>query len=181
MDNADTIRAMIKKQGFALLSKTDGSSMRPLLWGGRHTVAVAPLCGDPSVGDILLFVQRRGDKEVSIVHRLVGISETEIGKGSESNAVAENDRKLETSATKLYIMRGDNCIGCEKVRREEIIGRVVEIHRISGWRPWHIIPKKKIEVTDRYYRLYSRVWMAIWPLRRIYYALRARLRVRGER
>lgn len=157
MDTVSTSRSLIEQNGFAL-SKTSGRSMRPLIWGGQHCVAVVPLEGEPALGDLLMFKQTLPDgKERSIVHRLVEI---------------RND-----SGGPLYITRGDNCLGCETVRREEIIGRVAEVHRISGFRPWHIIPKRKFTVNDTSYRIYSRIWAAIWPARRLYYRIRARLRI----
>lgn len=135
--------------------------MCPLLWGGQHCVAVVPIYGEPKIGDLLLFEQILPDegkkgKKVNVVHRLVEIRQD----GGE----------------RFYITRGDNCLGCEKVRRSEIIGRVAEVHRISGFRPWHIIPAKQFAVTDRAYLRYSRFWAAIWPLRRQCYLLRAHAR-----
>lgn len=77
---------------------------------------------------------------------------------------------------RFYITRGDNNLSTETVRRDEIIGRVVEVHRLSGYRPWYIIPTKKFTVNDRTYRCYVRLWTAAWPLRRLYYLGRAHAR-----
>lgn len=144
-------RLQIQQNGFAL-SKTFGTSMRPLIWGGRHFVAVVPLEGEPAVGDLLMFKQTIGGQEKNIVHRLVEIRQV-------------GDRCQ-------YITRGDNCLGCEQVNRAEIIGRVAEVHRISGYRPWYVIPAKRFAVTGPAYMRYSRFWTAIWPARRLYYRLR---------
>lgn len=128
--------------------------MRPLIWGGEHCVAVAPLEGEPEIGDMLMFVKHfPSGKEINIIHRLVEVR----GDGEE----------------RRYITRGDNCLGCETVERSEIIGRVAEVHRISGFRPWHIIPAGRFSVTDPAYLRYVRLWAAIWPLRRFYYLMRA--------
>lgn len=151
MDYAASRRSLLCHNGFAL-SNTSGSSMRPLIWGGEHCVAVAPMEEEPKKGDLLLFVSRYGGKERNIVHRLVEIRHED--------------------GERLYVTRGDNCLGCEYVRLTEIIGRVAEVHRITGFRPWHIIPARKFAVTDSAYLIYSRVWHAIWPARRIYYLLR---------
>lgn len=153
MDYVASKQSLLRQTGFAL-SKTYGRSMRPLIWGGEHCVAVAPLEGEPEVGDLLMFRYRVGDSEENVVHRLVEI------KG-------EGDRRL-------YITRGDNRLLSEAVRREEIIGRVAEVHRMSGFRPWHIIPTKRFAVTAPAYRRYVRFWAAIWPARRIYYLIRGR-------
>lgn len=145
-------RSQLQHNGFAL-SKTSGSSMRPLIWGGQHCVAVVPLDGEPAVGDLLMFMQPIDGKDSNIVHRLVEIRQA-------------GDRRL-------YITRGDNCLGSETVSRSEIIGRVTEVHRISGFRPWHAIPARKFAVTDQAYLRYTRLWSAIWPARRIYYRFRS--------
>ena len=153
MDYVASRRQLIERNGFAL-SKTFGTSMRPLIWGGQHCVAVAPLDGEPEVGDLLLFQARCGGRQMNIVHRLVEMR----GEGAE----------------RVYVTRGDNCAGSEQVRREEIIGRVVEVHRIGGFRPWHAIPTRKFAVTDAAYLRYRRLWAAMWPARRQYYRLRLR-------
>ena len=76
--------------------------MRPLIWEGEHCVAVIPLKEEgPAVGDLLVFKYVLAGKEVGVVHRLI-----EIG---------------ESDGQPLYITRGDNCIGCERVRRSDII------------------------------------------------------------
>ncbi len=197
------MKAKLQRQGFAL-SKTSGRSMRPLIWGGEHCVAVAPIDGEPSIGDLLMFRIKQPDGTgKSIVHRLVEIREvnaltsfepqsliaealnTEGSHHEPQSLIAEalnteksyQEPQSSHRETRLYITRGDNCIGYEVVKREEIIGKITEVHRISGWRPWHIIPRKKFAVTDGSYRLYSRIWAAIWPLRRLLYRIRGKHRL----
>ncbi|MDE7407925.1 MAG: hypothetical protein K2M76_05840 [Muribaculaceae bacterium] len=154
MDYVALRRSQLKHNGFAL-SKTYGTSMRPLIWGGEHCVAVAPLEDEPEVGDLLMFVQALSDgKDRNIVHRVVEIRQA--------------------GGRRRYITRGDNCLGCEVVSRDEIIGRVAEVHRTTGFRPWHIIPRRQFSVTDSAYLRYVRLWSAIWPARRLYYRLRGR-------
>ncbi len=152
MDSFDSTRDALRRNGFTI-SMVMGSSMRPLIWGGQHYAAVVPLDGEPKVGDLLLFVSPlpRG-KHKNVVHRLVEVRD----EGGE----------------RVYLTRGDNCLGCERVRADEIIGRVAEVHRTSGWRPWHAIHAKRFAVTDRAYRRYSRLWQALWPVRRVCYRLR---------
>lgn len=135
--------------------------MRPLIWGGQHYVAVVPLEGEPAPGDLLLFVNRLHGEERTLLHRLVEIRQS--------------------GGRRLYITRGDNCLLCEQVRRSDIIGRVAEIHRISGFRPWHAIPRKRFAVTDSSYLIYTRIWEIIWPVRRICYRLRACARALAAR
>lgn len=130
--------------------------MRPLIWGGQHYVAVAPLTDEPKIGDILMFRQGDNDASKLIVHRLVGIY-------------------TEQGATR-YLTRGDNCLSCEYVNCDAIIGRVVEIHRLSGFRPWFIVPFKSFSVDNRYYKAYSNIWSRIWPLRRLLYRCRGYVR-----
>lgn len=138
------------------LSKTYGVSMRPLIWGGKHAVASVSLDGEPSIGDLLIFRHTYPDgKAATLVHRLVGIHRD----GDDC----------------IYIMRGDNSIGSENVRKPDILGRVTEIHLLTGYRPWYIIPYKKITVKDPLYLIYSRLWRKTWPLRRPLFLLRARI------
>lgn len=151
MDYIDQRRALLKQNGFAV-SKTSGDSMRPLIWGGDHCVVVTPLTDEPRKGDLLMFVQIAAGAERQVVHRLI-------------EARAEG-------GVPTYVTRGDNCVKTETVCQSEIIGRVAEVHRISGYHPWHIIPFRKFAVTDTSYRIYACFWAAIWPLRRIFYTLR---------
>ena len=146
------LRSQIERQGFAL-SQTSGASMRPLIWGGRHTVTVVPLKSEPNVGDLLMFAESLPNGENRrIIHRLIAIKN-------------EGDERV-------YLTRGDNNIGCEIAHYSDIIGLVTEIHRTTGFRPWYIIPSKKFTVTDTSYLVYKRVWKATWQLRRLYYLLR---------
>lgn len=155
MDTLDARRLLLKQSGFTV-SRIVGVSMRPLIWAGQHCVAVIPLEGEPEIGDLLVFMTMLpGVKEQDVVHRLIEIRD----EGGE----------------RVYVTRGDNNLMSERVRRSDIIGRVAEVHRITGWRPWHAIPARKFAVTDRAYRCYTRLWMATWPLRRLYYRFRARL------
>ena len=158
--NTEELKLLFGKDGF-VLPKTSGRSMRPVIWGGRHRVVVVPLEGMPRVGDILMFTRPlSGGEEKNVIHRLVEIRHD--GQGD------------------LFVTRGDNCLGTEMVRRDDIIGRVAEIHRIGGYRPWHIIPRRQFSVEYPPYRVYSRLWMAIWPLRRLYYIVRALVKKIGN-
>lgn len=155
VDNIAQQRWLLDKNGFAL-SKTFGRSMRPLIWGGQHCVVVTPLEGEPRPGDLLMFEQPFPDgSHKNIVHRLVEI------RGN--------------APDHIYVTRGDNCLGCEMVKKSRIIGRVVEVHRISGYRPWHAIPTRRFTVSDRAYKIYTRFWNVTWRLRRILYIFRAKV------
>lgn len=59
--------------------------------------------------------------------------------------------------------RGDNCLQGEKIPREWILGIVTEIQR-NG---------KIIHVTDMKYRYYVKIWGMLWPIRKMWYRLRA--------
>ena len=133
------------------LSMTQGSSMRPLLWGGKHCVVVVPLDESPRPGDVLMFRYIKEGETINVVHRLVDIRPNGV-----------------------LITRGDNCAGAEVIRFEDIIGRVTEVHRMGGFRPWYVIPGKKFTVDGRSFRLYSYIWGVLWPLRKHYYRFRDR-------
>ena len=127
-------------------------------------MAVAPLTEEPRRGDLLMFREARGNREINIVHRLVEV--------------------VEEDGHTVYSTRGDNCLHTEKFGRDQIIGRVTEVHRLSGFRPWYVIPTRRFTVDGRAYRFYSRVWAMTWPVRRLYYLARAHangLRVRLKR
>lgn len=162
-DRTAYYRSVIESAGF-LYNITQGSSMRPLIWGGQHAVAVAALDGEPAVGDILVFSQRMPDGTVRVVnHRLVAVRGE--GEGEE----------------RVYVTRGDNCVGCEQVRRADIIGRVAEVHRVGGWRPWHAIWARKFRTAGRAQRRYARLWLAVWPVRRLLMRVRDALAARLRR
>lgn len=144
-------RALLNRKGFAL-SKTAGSSMRPLIWGGEHCVVVVPLEGEPRVGDMIMFLQG-GKEERQVVHRVVKVESC--------------------NGEPVYITRGDNCVKCETVRCGDIVGRVTEVHRIGRFTLRHALPFRKFAVTDLSYRAYTLGWSAAWPVRRVYYLLRA--------
>ena len=55
-----------------------------------------------------------------------------------------------------YLILGDNCINKEYVKEEAVIGIMTGLIRNN----------KTIKVTDRGYRFYSKLWYALYPLRR---------------
>ncbi len=180
-DYVESRREMLRHGGFAM-SKTFGSSMRPLIWGGAHSVAVVPLDGEPAIGDLLMFRETGAPRNEeaggsNIVHPdpAPGRNGVPNGPAPGRNIVHRLVAIREEGGGRLYITRGDNCLASETVRRHEIIGRVAEVHRLGGWRPWYVLPGRRFAVTDRAYRLYSRLWQLLWPLRRPIYALRSRL------
>lgn len=59
-----------------------------------------------------------------------------------------------------YVFRGDNCIGKEIVPKSLVLGVVVGFWRV----PRHGGDGRFISVQDRFYRLYSRVWVALHPI-----------------
>ncbi len=152
MGNVNDSRLLLEQKGFAI-SKTSGSSMRPLIWGGDHCVVVTPLSGAPRVGDIIMFMQGEGGKGKSIVHRVIKIRNV--------------------NGEPQYITRGDNCLATETVRLDQVIGGVSEVHRITGYRPWHALPLRQFAVDYPAHTLYTRLWLSLWPLRRLYYLARA--------
>ena len=96
-----------------------GTSMLPLL-REPDKVTLAPLQDEVAVGDVVLF--RYGKQH--ILHRIVAIDGDEV------------------------TMQGDNCYGCEHVRRGDIVARLVSVTRRSG---------KKIEVGSAEWQRLSRL------------------------
>ena len=77
-----------------------GSSMQPTLLEG-DVLTLEPLQGAPAVGDVVLF-RFHGQY---LLHRVLSIDE---------------DR---------YTMRGDNCVGSEEARRDDIVARLVAVEK----------------------------------------------------
>ena len=80
-----------------------GTSMQPTLNDGDR-VTLAPLEGEPHVGDVVLF--RYAGRH--LLHRIIA---------------AEGGR---------YTIQGDNCYGTESARREDIVARLVAAHNRDG-------------------------------------------------
>ena len=136
---ASSYRTLLNEIGI-VVSFTKGVSMWPLIKQGRNYVAIKPLEGEPKNNDILLFEQIRKGETTCILHRL-------IRKNGD-----------------VYVTRGDNCINCEYIRREDIIGKVTDIYKRGS--------EKHISVTDNGSLFYVRFWNMIWPVRLCLYKTR---------
>lgn len=101
-DRLNTTIEQELRQGRAVITRTTGVSMKPLLSENRTYIVIEPLRGELCVGDIPVW--RRPDG-VYIVHRLVQM---------------EGD---------ICFTRGDNCLHAEKVPMDRILGRVTQIRR----------------------------------------------------
>lgn len=125
--------------GKPVISFTSGVSMEPLLHDKRKKNATHVL---------ILPVQgicKIGDMPLVfmndgryILHRIVRVDE-KAGKI-------------------FYQTRGDNCIGSEYVSQEAVLGVVSEIY----------YKNKTVKVTDENYNRYVRVWMKLYPIRKIW-------------
>jgi len=63
-----------------------------------------------------------------------------------------------------YVICGDNCVNFEDVKDEQIIGVLSEFYRKN----------KHYSVEHRGYKLYSRIWVAIYPVRMFFKRVRGR-------
>lgn len=151
---ASDLRRVIGMLGF-VVAHIKGVSMRPLIWQNGHYAVIKRLEGKPEIGAILAFEHIRREATAYIVHRLIAIEDID--------------------GTEIYVMRGDNCLNCERIREEDIIGEVAEIYRIGGWRPWHALPKSHFTTSDKSYLLYSKIWDKTWPMRKRLYKLKGTL------
>lgn len=125
------------QNGRPVITFTTGTSMEPLLHdktkkNATH-VLVVPVKEPLSVGDMPL-VQLTDEKYM--IHRIVRIEEKE--------------------GQRIYITRGDNCIGCERIFPQQILGAVTEIYEKN----------KKIRVTDKGYLRYVKRRMKTFPIRK---------------
>lgn len=64
-----------------------------------------------------------------------------------------------------YICRGDNTYRDERITEDMLIGKVTAFKR----------GQKRIEVMDPSYQSYARIWVAIYPVRRLLVATKRRL------
>ena len=125
--------------GKPVISFTSGVSMEPLLHDKRKKNATHVL---------ILPVQgicKIGDMPLVfmndgryILHRIVRVDE-KAGKI-------------------FYQTRGDNCIGSEYVSQEAVLGVVSEIY----------YKNKTVKVTDENYNRYVKVWMKLYPIRKVW-------------
>ena len=56
-----------------------------------------------------------------------------------------------------YAIRGDNCVTVERVTDEQVLGRLEEWYR----------GERHGTTADPLYRCYWRLWVALWPVRRV--------------
>lgn len=123
--------------GRSVISFTSGVSMEPLLHDKRKKnathVLIVPVTGVCRVGDMPLALLPDGRY---ILHRIIRV-----------------DKKQEKV---FYVTRGDNCVGCEYVPQEAVVGVVTEIY----------YKHKTVKVTDKNYQRYVKVWMGLFPLRK---------------
>ncbi len=133
------VKRELQSGRFVIIS-TSGVSMQPLLYDKKKKKATQVLVEPVSVGikkgSLPLFEYGKGRL---VIHRLINIYP---------------DGSIKT--------RGDNCIGCEYIKRENIYGIVTQIYRNN----------RTIKVTDKSYKMYVQLWNLIFPLRYIYYRSR---------
>lgn len=125
---------------------TTGTSMEPLLYDKRKKnathVLVKPITEALSEGDLPLILLKDGRY---MIHRII--------------------RVIEEDGNIFYQTRGDNCIGSERVAKEEVLGVVTEIYR----------KKKTIRVTDRGYLLYAKFRVGTYFVRRAFWKMKVLL------
>lgn len=135
-----------------MLRKSTGRSMRPLIWENEDLIGIVPMDRNPRVNDLLVFGGIIKGEEKVIFHRVVKVKR-------------ENGNEY-------YVTRGDNNHFSEVVKPGQVIGRAQEIIRIAPSARHHAIKAKQFTVDDRAFIRYSRIWMAIWPLRFVFYHIR---------
>lgn len=131
------------------VSTTVGISMWPMLRNRRDTIIVRPVPAGKrlSVGDVALYKVMNASLNASGGPKYVLHRVIGVRDG-------------------WYAIRGDNCLLTEHVRDDQILGRLEEFYRGS----------RHIECSSsRWYRLYWRTWMTLWPLRCVWKHTRALL------
>ena len=125
--------------GRPVISFTSGVSMEPLLHDKRKKNATHVLIV-PVTG-----ICQVGDMPLAllpdgryILHRIIRVNK-------------KQDKVI-------YVTRGDNCVGCEYVPQEAVYGVVREIYYKND---------KTVKVTDKDYQRYVKIWMSVFPLRKL--------------
>ena len=128
MNETKNFRDMLNETG-KIVYTTRGVSMRPLLKQGRDVVYIVKRPeGRLKLCDAVLFVRDNGQY---VLHRILKL--TENG----------------------YWIIGDNCVGGEYVREEQVIGVLSAVVRRG----------KTVKSDNRFYRLYVRLWCRPWRMR----------------
>ena len=63
-----------------------------------------------------------------------------------------------------YVFLGDNCVTKEYVREEQVVGVMTSFHRGKA----RFLSDRTISVDSPWYKAYARVWVALFPLRKLY-------------
>lgn len=132
------------KSGKFVVVPTSGVSMEPLLHDKKKKNATQVLI-EPVTRTLSpgdLPLFVREDGKF-VLHRLIKVYNREDG-------------------SIIYRTRGDNCITCEVFPKENAFGVVTKIYK----------KEKTINVTDKPYLLYVRIWNLIYPFRYLYRRIR---------
>lgn len=119
----------IKENGF-YLSTPQGGSMKPFIHGDTDTVVIAPVDQPLRKYDVVLYEKSTGEH---VLHRVI--------------------RKKEGG----YLIRGDNCYFTERVKNEQLMGRLVGLYR-NGNTEKNLLDGKR-------YRMRVRLWVWAYPFR----------------
>ena len=131
-------QVLIQKGFFA--TTVVGTSMLPMLKERRDTVVVKPLNAPPKKYDVVLF---RRDGQL-VLHRVVG---------------RKDDH---------FLIRGDNCIGCDRATQAQILGKMTSFTRKG----------KQRNANSLLWRHYGRFWVLSFPVRRLWGRVKRRFHER---
>ena len=120
------IEEVLSSKGF-FIKTTAGISMKPLFRDRCDRSVIVPVTKPLKKYDVVLY---RRDNDL-VLHRIIKISGDTL------------------------IIRGDNCINLEYVRKEQIIGVLSEFYR----------GEKHYTVENISYKIYSRFWVSTHPIR----------------
>lgn len=141
------IEDVIEDQSF-YVGTTSGVSMYPMLRHRRDTIIVGPVEGKLKKYDVPVY---KSDGKY-IMHRVIKVMPDH------------------------YIIRGDNCINKEYVTQDMIIGKLDEFYRnpkdVSSDKMRDVKP---VRMNGWKYKLYSRIWVKIFPIRLMYKKVRGLL------
>ncbi|MDO4983368.1 MAG: S24/S26 family peptidase [Eubacteriales bacterium] len=137
--NALTFEQYLKEYG-TLTYHFHGVSMLPLLRQGKDLCTVVAKGEEKCKKYDVALYKRINDPGTYVLHRIVKL--TDYG----------------------YVFLGDNCVSYEYIQEEQVIGVMSSFYRGKAL----FFGKRSISVESPCYKAFSRIWVALFPLRKLY-------------
>ena len=130
------IEQVLSEKGF-FIKTTAGISMKPLFRDRCDRSVIVSVSKPPKKYDVVLY---RRDNDL-VLHRIIKVREDH------------------------YVIRGDNCINLEYVKKEQVIGILSEFYRGD----------RHYTTRSLFYIIYSRFWVLTHPIRDLLRKIRGKV------